>query len=302
MFNLSGPWEIGVLVWNTETRGPKTGPGPSWRHLHCLLQEGPGWEPQPLLLPPGGGSWLRRAAHPLPSTGWFGWSTPGCPLGAQTTPQQRHPTPGLGSSLYEAGRPAESLALSLGNGCWGEGMPTQNLPVLPDPVWENQVCPHHQGWVVWERPGKHSRPHDQVPLSGKRRCLQPFLWAGGRVRGTRRQEAPGSPAWSAGWAHLSPALGSRGPASLSSHPHPPPRSMGATCRAVGMADPCVGHISAPPRLPEEAFPGHPDHRAPLTCCPLPGQPLSFSQEAEAGSPGCPVLSTQGRTGWRRPLQ
>lgn len=188
-FNLSGPREIGVLVWNTETRGPKTGPGPSWRHLHCLLQEGPGWEPQPLLLPPGGGSWLRRAAHPLPSTGWFGWSSPGCPLGAQTTPQQQHLTPGLGSSLYEAGRPAESLALSLGNGFCGEGMPTQNLPVLPDPVWENQVCPHHQGWVVWGPPGKHSHPCDQVPPRWEA-PLPPALPVG-RGQGTWHTEAGG---------------------------------------------------------------------------------------------------------------
>lgn len=143
------------------------------------------------------------------------------------------------------------------------------------------------GWSGGPRGNTHT-PVIRSPLGGKRRCLQPFLWAGGRVRGTRRQEAPGSPAWSAGWAHLSPALGSRGPASLSSLP-PPPRSTGTTCRAVGMADPCVGHISAPPRLAGEAFPGHPDHRAPslaapslASLCPSPRRqglapPLSCSQ-------------------------
>lgn len=264
-----------------------------WPKLAASALPPPG---RPWVLPPGGGSWLRRAAHPLPRTGWFGWSTPGCPLGAQTTPQQRHLTPGLGGSLCEAGRPAESLALSLGNGFWGEGMPTQNLPVLPDPVWENQVCPHHQG--------PRGNTHPSVIRSPPRwEALLPPALPVGRGRGTWPTEAGGPlvPWRGARVGTPEPSPGPQRP-SLPLQPPPPPRSMGAACRAVGTADLCVGHISAPPRLAGEAFPGHPDHRALLTCYPLPGQPLSFSQEAGAGSPVCPVLSSQGRTGWRRPLQ
>lgn len=152
-----------------------------WPKLAASALPPPG---RPWVLPPGGGSWLRRAAHPLPRTGWFGWSTPGCPLGAQTTPQQRHLTPGLGGSLCEAGRPAESLALSLGNGFWGEGMPTQNLPVLPDPVWENQVCPHHQG--------PRGNTHPSVIRSPPRwEALLPPALPVGRGRGTWPTEAGG---------------------------------------------------------------------------------------------------------------
>lgn len=162
----------------------------------------------------------------------------------------------------------------------GAARPSLGEPCVPAP----------SGLVVWGPPGKHSPLCDQVPASvGHAAASSPSLWAGYVAHGGRRPPQPPSVEYGVGTAEPSP--GSERP---SLPLQPSALHLGRwVLPAVGTADPCVGRISAPPRLAGEAFPGHPDYRAPLACCPLPGQSLSSSQKAGAGA-FPPVLVSAAR--------
>lgn len=102
--------------------------------------------------------------------------------------------------------------------------PSAARPSLGEPC-----VPVPSGLVVWGPLGKHSPLCDQVPASGGHAAASsPSLWAGYAAHGGRSPPHP--PAWSTGWAQLSPALGPRGPASLSS---PPPSTSVSGCCLQG---------------------------------------------------------------------
>lgn len=205
--NLSGPQfgqqETGVLVWNTETRGLRAGPSPSWPSLHHLPQEGPGWgSPATASPPPPEESHGDGASAPPPQL--VAWDC-GLWLSSELRPHPGRQTPDTWRCVagFVTWGPSESTALPLGSR--GEGRPCPEPLYAAPPVVAGRT---KYACAVHGRSGGGRLSCGRVPrpIGGKCCCLWPSpCGRGGCVAQGGRSPSPGLQLGVRGGAHLTPA-------------------------------------------------------------------------------------------------